>query len=185
MSKYLDMNGVTKLWGKVKSYVEGSIPTTISWTSITGKPDLALKSDIPSGSGGNSGSSGGGGGSIPSGVIAMWSGSTDAVPSGWALCNGENDTPDLQDRFVLGAGNTYEVGATGGEETHMLLTAEMPSHYHRLFASHGTQQQNTYGHACVNMFESSYNGADTKATGEGKPHNNMPPYYALCFIMKV
>lgn len=182
MSKYLDKNGVTKLWGKVKSYVEASIPTTISWTSITGKPDLALKSDIPSGSGGSSGDGGGG---VPSGVIAMWSGSADAVPSGWALCNGENNTPDLRGRFVLGAGGTYAVGATGGEETHTLTKEEIPSHKHGLNASRGTELQTYYSDVCVNMFEHSYNNAETKATGGGKAHNNMPPYYALCFIMKI
>lgn len=43
----------------------------------------------------------------PSGVICMWSGATTAIPTGWALCNGSNGTPDLRDKFVVGAGSTY------------------------------------------------------------------------------
>ena len=51
---------------------------------------------------------------IPSGVIVMWSGSVASVPSGWFLCDGANSTPDLRDRFIVGAGSTYAVNATGG-----------------------------------------------------------------------
>lgn len=51
---------------------------------------------------------------IPSGVIVMWSGSIASVPSGWYLCNGSNGTPDLRNRFIVGAGSTYAVDATGG-----------------------------------------------------------------------
>ncbi len=53
----------------------------------------------------------------PKGGIIMWSGSTAETPKGWALCNGENDTPDLINRFIVGAGGKYAVGATGGGET--------------------------------------------------------------------
>ena len=49
-----------------------------------------------------------------SGMILLWSGSTGSIPSGFVLCNGSNSTPDLRDRFVVGAGNSYSVGATGG-----------------------------------------------------------------------
>ena len=52
--------------------------------------------------------------SIPAGIITMWSGAINAIPDGWALCNGENGTPDLRDRFIVGAGNDYVVGGTGG-----------------------------------------------------------------------
>jgi hypothetical protein len=51
---------------------------------------------------------------IPSGAIVMWSGSIGSIPSGYYLCDGQNGTPDLRDRFVVGAGNTYAVGNTGG-----------------------------------------------------------------------
>jgi len=67
---------------------------------------------------------------FPSGGIIMWSGSVASIPSGWALCNGANGTPDLRDRFVVGAGSSYSVGATGGANSVTLTTAQMPSHTH-------------------------------------------------------
>ena len=51
---------------------------------------------------------------IPSGVIVMWSGTTSDIPTGWVLCDGDNGTPDLTDRFVIGAGNLATPGASGG-----------------------------------------------------------------------
>lgn len=51
---------------------------------------------------------------LPRGIITMWSGATNAVPSGWALCDGNNGTPNLKDRFIVGAGQSYGVGNTGG-----------------------------------------------------------------------
>lgn len=67
---------------------------------------------------------------VPKGGIIMWSGAEDQIPDGWALCDGSNGTPNLRDRFVVGAGNGYGVGTTGGEATHVLTIAEMPSHTH-------------------------------------------------------
>lgn len=54
---------------------------------------------------------------VPQGVIVMWSGSTNSIPSGWALCNGSNGTPNLRDRFIVGAGSSYAVRATGGSNS--------------------------------------------------------------------
>lgn len=54
---------------------------------------------------------------LPRGIITMWSGATNAVPSGWALCDGNNGTPNLKDRFIVGAGQSYGVGNTGGNIT--------------------------------------------------------------------
>jgi len=51
---------------------------------------------------------------VPSGGIIMWSGSIGSIPTGYYICDGTNGTPDLRDRFVVGAGNTYAVGNTGG-----------------------------------------------------------------------
>lgn len=75
--------------------------------------------------------------SIPSGVIAIWSGSTGAIPSGWVLCNGSNSTPDLRNRFVVGAGDSYSVDATGGANTVTLATTNLPSHSHSFSANTG------------------------------------------------
>lgn len=56
-------------------------------------------------------------GIVPIGGIIMWSGSIASIPANWALCDGTGGTPNLQDRFVIGAGSTYAVGATGGAAT--------------------------------------------------------------------
>jgi microcystin-dependent protein len=82
---------------------------------------------------------------IPSGVILLWSGSVATIPSGWALCNGSSGTPDLRNRFVVGAGSTYSVGDTGGSATSTLTTNELPAHTHSLSAS-GTTSGQSAGH---------------------------------------
>jgi hypothetical protein len=51
---------------------------------------------------------------VPAGGIIMWSGSIGSIPSGYYICDGSNGTPDLRDRFVVGAGTSYAVGNTGG-----------------------------------------------------------------------
>lgn len=74
---------------------------------------------------------------VPSGFIGLWSGSAASIPSGWRLCDGSNGTPDLRDRFIVGAGNSYAPGATGGTVNqtpainvfgHQLTQAELPNY---------------------------------------------------------
>jgi microcystin-dependent protein len=68
---------------------------------------------------------------LPAGVITMWSGAIATIPSGWVLCNGSNGTPDLRDRFIVGAGGGgYSVGDNGGSSSTTLTTTELPSHTH-------------------------------------------------------
>jgi len=76
-------------------------------------------------------------GVVPSGGIIMWSGSVASIPSGWFLCDGTNSTPDLRDRFVVGAGSSYAVGATGGADSVTLSTSQIPSHSHSFSATTG------------------------------------------------
>lgn len=121
---------------------------------------------------------------LPAGVIVMWSGAANAIPSGWALCNGSNGTPDLRNRFIVGAGNTYAVGATGGEATHTLTVNEIPAHSHSVTATNsGTTEMNN----AFELFTRAGNAGSrsTKTSGSGAAHNNLPPYYALCYIMKL
>ena len=78
----------------------------VSYTKVETETRLATKADIADLAS-----------AIPSGLISLWSGSTATIPSGWALCDGTNGTPNLRDRFVVGAGASYEVNATGGSNT--------------------------------------------------------------------
>lgn len=132
-----------------------------------------------SGGGGGGGSSGG----VPSGFIGMWSGTE--IPYGWFLCDGENGTPDLRDRFVLGAGTKYTAGSTGGEEEVTLTVAQMPSHNHTLNNSFdsGNTNGNAYNFA-TKYLRVQLDRTSIGNTGSSQPHNNMPPYYVLAFIMK-
>ena len=68
--------------------------------------------------------------SVPSGAILIWSGASNAIPSGYVLCNGSNSTPDLRSNFVVGAGGSYSVGATGGSNSTTLGTSNLPAHSH-------------------------------------------------------
>lgn len=137
--------------------------------------------------------SGGGISGIPSGVIFLWSGSQATIPTGYALCDGSNGTPDLRDRFVLGAGTTHEVGETGGSEEVTLTTAQMPSHMHTVRLYNATKTQDTsaasLGAASGELHGTNdvhwINSASLNTTGASSPHPNMPPYYTLCYIMKL
>ena len=181
---YLDENGLRYLWSKVTGR---SLPIrAVSKADYEALPEEEKNADVvyivPDG--GGPGGDGGSGGNIPAGGIIIWSGAADAVPDGWALCDGTNGTPDLRDRFVLGAGGSRAVGATGGEETHKLTTAEMPSHKHGML----TFLKSTTGTTTsVNAptGETNKNPVYTQSAGSGSAHNNMPPYYVLCYIMKL
>lgn len=142
--------------------------------------------------------------SVPPGGIIMWSGTT--IPTGWALCDGENDTPDLRNRFIVGANDasqaatttqagpafnadtgviasTYTPGDIGGETAHQLTVAEMPSH------SHSYNRANIYrqGSGPNAQTDMANDGGtpQTGSTGGDDYHENRPPYYALAFIMKL
>jgi microcystin-dependent protein len=69
---------------------------------------------------------------VPQGAIIMWSGAESAIPSGWAICDGTNGTPNLRNRFILGSGvgANNPVGSTGGETSATLSVANMPAHAH-------------------------------------------------------
>lgn len=122
---------------------------------------------------------------IPSGVIMMWSGSIATIPSGFALCNGSNGTPDLRDRFIVAAGNSYNPGATGGESSHQLTTAEMPGHYHNgQYSMSLNGGGSTPYHIGYAMDGDGAQWFRTAAVGGDGYHENRPPYYALAYIMK-
>lgn len=126
---------------------------------------------------------------MPIGGIIIWSGSQSDIPTNWQLCDGTKGTPDLRNRFVVGAGNQYTVGNTGGEATHTLTVDEMPSHSHG-FSINGYVGTNTspttYSGGTTVISDPSYiSNLTSSQTGGSQPLNNLPPYYALCYIMKI
>ena len=174
-----------------------------------------------------------------SGMIILWSGNTGNIPSGFVLCDGNNGTPNLTDRFIVGAGAAYSPGATGGNDQQTLSLSQMPSHSHTInnhnhsfSASATTGNPNTSLTGSVTRIAETYAGAGTASgifsktgnisspltpsrvdssgaggfsidaththsgttgnpsdrgtntQGSGSSHENRPPYYALCYIMK-
>jgi len=140
---------------------------------------------------------------IPSGVITMWSGSVGSVPSGWNLCDGTNGTPNLLNKFVVAAGSTYSVGATGGSadaitvsHTHTATsTVTDPGHLHTYSVGvslntfqGGSSQGGLYTQTSGNTSTATtgITVATTNAsTGTSGTNANLPPYYALAYIMKL
>lgn len=199
-------------------------------------------------------------GIVPVGFIGLYSGGVESIPSGWALCDGTKGTPDLTDKFVLGAGRNYAVNAKGGAAQVQLSVANMPPHTHTGYSSavgdhahaawtdaqgwhghsgttynagshahaltdagsaqagsdnggamvssptgygtsrgqYGTQAAGEHAHnfdtagAGTHGHNIGMNGAGahshdvyTYSTGGGTAHENMPPFYALAYIMRV
>jgi len=139
--------------------------------------------------------------SIPSGCILIWSGSIGSVPSGFLLCDGTNGTPDLRNSFVLGAGNSYAVAQTGGStdaivvsHTHTATsTVTDPGHTHTgvvvgQTSVGGSGNGNQLAGNNVVSIPTATTGvtvATVNATaGTSGTNANMPPYYALAYIMK-
>jgi len=111
---------------------------------------------------------------LPIGFIALWSGSIASIPAGWQLCDGTGGTPDLRDLFIVGAGLHYIVGATGGAETHSHpFTSD--GHFHTLAAGFNLAAGGVWS-----------NQTNTKTdTGTTDSVSHLPPYHALCYIMRV
>jgi len=142
------------------------------------------------------------GATIPAGLIAMWSGSIGSIPSGWYLCDGSNGTPNLTDRFVIGAGSTYAVNGTGGLATATLITANLPAHTHTATVTDlghfhtydrvaGSAGAAGGGASAINNYPSANTSTATTgitvsnaSTGSGTSFAILPPYYALAFIQK-
>ena len=74
------------------------------------------------------------------GTIIAYTGELDSIPPNWSICDGSNGTPDLRDRFIIGAGTNYKKGSTGGKETHSLTIDELPNHSHSMVFSSSTNK---------------------------------------------
>lgn len=149
------------------------------------------------------------------GMIIMWSGTANNIPSGWALCDGQNGRPDLRNRFVIGAGDSYNPKSYGGNETHShsgsftLTASDIPAHRHR-FSGDDRMSNGPY----TTRYGTGKNQSGSDGSAEGWNHltdyyiydskgdyanlldsktkyyttnaaSSLPPYYALCFIIKL
>jgi len=133
--------------------------------------------------------------SFVAGMIMLWSGSSASIPSGWLLCDGTSSTPNLRDRFVVGAGSTYAVGATGGTADAVVVThthvATDAGHTHSYTAPSAYTQATSGGGGTAAGSGSLTTGTGTANITNAVPvgsvsgtNQNLPPYYALCYIMK-
>jgi hypothetical protein len=129
---------------------------------------------------------------FPAGIVAAWSGTTP--PTGWVLCDGKNGSPDLTNRFIFGQGqgpglSARKLGDNGGEETHLLALNEIAGHNHFFNSEksiiNGLTNISGGGRNWVSAFTTATGSDFTGVTGGNMPHNNMPPYYVLAYIMKV
>ena len=140
------------------------------------------------------------------GMIIIWSGSIGSIPAGWVLCDGTNATPDLRNRFVVAAGSTYAVNATGGSADSIVVTHNHtatstvtdPGHDHDAITQ--TSGSSSPGLQFTNSFSGSVNTTSTQMiqtattgitvatttanAGVSGTNANLPPYYALAYIMK-
>ena len=123
---------------------------------------------------------------IPVGLIVAYN--SINPPYGWALCDGINGRPNLINRFILGGGGSRNIDATGGAESVTLTYEELPSHSHYYTLSYlsntGVYNQKDSGGRSGYWIGGYKSGGYTAETGNNVPHENMPPYYVLVYIIK-
>jgi len=127
---------------------------------------------------------------VPDNSVILFSGAINTIPSGWQLCDGTNTHPNLKNKFVVGAGDTYAVGATGGRKTiagHVLSINEMPSHNHSYSQGWGESANKGHVGAGRALQANTPRNRTTSSKGAGQAHShgdNRPPYHALAYICK-
>jgi hypothetical protein len=202
-------NAIRSLMSLLKNQQDGSSgdPFTVAGTLVSsGTLDVtgAFKLDGTAGASGQVIVSAGTGtptwgNAFVAGMIMLWSGSSASIPSGWLLCDGSSSTPDLRNRFVVGAGSTYAVNATGGSadaivvsHTHTGSTNTTGAHTHNIDCG-GQETQGGKVGVGGNLEPATYSTLSagdhshsftTASTGSSGTNANLPPYYALCYIMK-
>ena len=139
--------------------------------------------------------------SFVSGMIMLWAGSVASVPSGWFLCDGTNSTPDLRSKFIVGAGSTYAVNATGGSAdaitvSHTHTATSTDSGHTHGFTNFLAPDNTGGGKAAFTNFDNQGNSTyitdsstaiistTNASTGSSGTNANLPPYFALAYIMK-
>jgi len=139
----------------------------------------------------------GAGGGVTSGVIAIWSGATATIPSGWALCDGAGGTPDLRNRFIVGVNATYTANSTGGSTNAITpshghsVSLNNPQHSHLEYYYDGGGGGNGMRGGGNNFIASRRTSNEVtgvtlsiSSQGSSGTNANLPPYYALAYIKK-
>ena len=145
-----------------------------------------------------------GNGTIPVNGIIMWSGTISAIPSGWALCDGNNGTPDLRNRFVIGANADDSGVAKSNVETGTYSGSNIPKQFggfknailisHTHTQSGGTTNDDGGAHVpgspaaggtMTNISTTGINVNNAASTTQTGCDANLPPYFALAYIMRV
>jgi hypothetical protein len=138
---------------------------------------------------------------IPNGIVAF-AGALQDIPSGWSLCDGQNGTPNLRNKFIVGAGDLYNVNTTGGRKDAVLVshnhagsvtnTTGSHNHFIPLWSGSGSGTGLTFGSSAARGVGTSSAGDHThtvesvSTVGTADVSNaNLPPYYALAFIKQV
>jgi hypothetical protein len=132
--------------------------------------------------------------SLPAGVIVMWSGNLDTIPAGWALCDGSQNTPDLRNRFVLGAGTAEYTGSIGGSRTHQHREREHThqidppvSRMRQVYGNSGYPRTRSRNHSYTVPEQTANRRSFKSGPAAVAPDSvsHLPPYYNIAFIMKL
>ena len=138
---------------------------------------------------------------LPKGIIVSWYGSIKEIPKGWALCDGNNTTPDLRNRFIIGGGDKYDIGQKGGNSFIVLDKSNLPKLGKGYFSSPSvngdfdkrTDELIKY----IGKYSTKFKGLgfpdkwganykiDLNEGFESIPVNIMNPYYSIFYIMKI
>jgi len=118
-------------------------------------------------------------------MITIWSGAIDDIPPGYALCDGNNGTPDLRDRFVVGAGDTYAPQDTGGVDQTTIAVSDT-GHIHDVSAP--IEVEVASGEGVTQVWRTSpsvSSDGEAQVETDQEFYDNKPLYYALAYIMKL
>ena len=151
---------------------------------------------------------------VPGRCIGMWRSTVATIPGGYVLCDGLNATPDLRDRFLVGAGGNYDPGDLGGYNTvtsastsltiggHALTAGEIAKHDHGTIPDwYSSGMDVSDSHSYVGGIDEASGAlqtddSTTNDAGSGASHTHSgsfagtanqdrrPPFHALCFVMK-
>ncbi len=147
------------------------------------------------------------------GIIVMWGGNISAIPNGWRLCDGTGGAPNLRDRFIVGAGDTYNIGDTGGQDSFTIDNSNLPEHTHTATFEGDALPEHHHSYEVTPLSGTGYDSgshrqidfntaANTSDVSAGTPTgtvtvdngggvatptaiDNKPLFYALAFIQKV